>query len=70
MSSRLQCCRILGRGRVSGRSHVRLKGVVMAGKVKKIVRDAATGRIVKKEEATKRPKETVTETVKPTKKKH
>lgn len=32
-------------------------------KTRKIVRDAGTGRIVPSREATKRPKETVTETV-------
>ncbi len=36
---------------------------------RKAVRDAGTGRFVKKEEATKRPKTTVTETMRPTKKK-
>jgi len=35
----------------------------MAQKTKKVVRDAGTGRFVKKGEATKRPKQTVTETV-------
>ncbi|MHB1004098.1 MAG: hypothetical protein ACYC3S_00470 [Chloroflexota bacterium] len=38
------------------------------GKDKKVVRDAGTGRFVKSEEAEKRPKTTVTETMKGPKK--
>ncbi len=41
----------------------------MASKARKVVRDAGTGRFVRKGEATRRPKGTVTETVKNPRKK-